>query len=303
MSAVKVGEFAPRSVEWHAARAGRIGGSDVAAILGLSPWESRFGIWHRKAGLLTDEIEDTPVMEWGRRLEPVILAKFAEDHLDLTVGPSATYQHADRPWQIANPDAVAFTPADEVELVEAKTARFDDGWGEPGSDEVPIHYRVQALWYLDVLDADVCHLPVLIAGSDYREYLIRYDAAEAAEIRGKVAEFLESIETGHRPDIDEHTATYSAIKAMHPNIDTADVDLDGDLARRYVAAKAAEKRAKAETQTATSLVADAMGTASRALWDSTVIARRQARGDGLPYVVAGRGLDQLAAILDEGEGA
>ena len=47
---VLIGTFSPGSEEWLAARADGLGGSEVAAVLGLSPFESRFSLWHRKAG-------------------------------------------------------------------------------------------------------------------------------------------------------------------------------------------------------------------------------------------------------------
>lgn len=300
MTATVIGRFEPGSPEWHQARAAGIGGSEVAAVLGLSPYESRFSLWHRKTGQV-GPVEETPVMEWGKRLEPVILDKFREEHPELQVVPSATYSHPDRPWQIANPDAECESTGDVPEaIVEVKTARVADGWGEPGSDEVPVYYRVQCLWYLDVLGVEVCWVPVLIGGSDYREYRVTYDDAEALQIRSAVALFLDDLHTGIRPDIDEHSATYQAIRDMHPDIEPVDHPLDGDIATEYVLAKAAEKAAKAATQRATSAVADAMGNAARAVWDDTTIARRQAKGDGAPYVVAGRGLEKVAAAITEG---
>ena len=47
-----LGWFEPGTSDWHAARANGIGGSEIAAVLGLSPYESRFSLWHRKKGLL-----------------------------------------------------------------------------------------------------------------------------------------------------------------------------------------------------------------------------------------------------------
>lgn len=290
VTAQLVGQFVPGSPEWHAARALGLGGSEIGAVLGLSPWESRFSLWHRKAGMIA-AVETTPEMEWGTRLEPVILAKYCDEHpeLDYSVR-NGTFCHADRSWQVANPDLLA---VDRV--VDAKFSMFGDGWGEPRTDEIPVHIRAQALWYCDVLGLDRADLAVLVGGCDYREYVVTYDAAEAEQLRDAAVEFLATIARNERPDIDEHSATYQAIKEMHPDIDPVDVDLDDVIARRFILAKAAEKQAKATAQHACSLVADAMGNAQKAKWDGHTIATRQARGDGTPFVVAGRNLPDLSS--------
>lgn len=292
MTAVLIGQFVPGSEEWHAARRNGLGGSEIGTVLGLSPFDSRFALWHRKAGNIA-EVDESPEMEWGKRLEPVILAKYREVHPDVDFDVvNGTFRHIDRPWQIANPDLLA---ADRV--IDAKFSMFGDGWGEEGTDEVPPHIRCQGLWYADVLGVDRIDLAVLVGGCDYREYVVEHDPVEAAELRAAAVGFLDSIAMQHRPDIDAHSATYSAIKEMHPDIDPTEVELTNTTARAYIIAKAAEKDAKARAQLATSVLADEMGTAARAMWDGECIARRQARGDGLPYVVAAKNLP----VLEEAE--
>jgi hypothetical protein len=72
-----VGFFKPGTPDWHAAREHGIGGSEIAAILGMSKWESRFSLWHRKKGLIGPKAQNTE-MEAGTRLEPAICRKFAD---------------------------------------------------------------------------------------------------------------------------------------------------------------------------------------------------------------------------------
>lgn len=283
-----LGYFDPGTPDWLRARTKGIGGSEVAAVLGLSPWESRFSLWHRKAGTV-GPVEETSEMEWGKRLEHVILDKYVENHPELDFDPDAargtTWCHEDRPWQIVNPDLLA---ADRV--VEAKLSVFGDGWGAPGTDEIPIYYRTQVLWYCDALDLDRADLCVLVGGFDYREYTVTYDPDEAGQLRAAVEEFLGELREGIAPDIDAHSATYQVVRELHPDIDGTDHDLDNELAAAYCAARAALKAATEAEQLAKSRVADAMGSARRAMWDGRPIATRQAKGDGVPYLVAGRNL-------------
>ncbi|MBO0875327.1 MAG: YqaJ viral recombinase family protein [Pseudonocardia sp.] len=59
------------ATEWFAARRQGVTASEIAAILGLSPWDSAFAIYHRKMGVL-DNQPDSDVLSLGRRLEPWI---------------------------------------------------------------------------------------------------------------------------------------------------------------------------------------------------------------------------------------
>lgn len=291
MTRLKLGSWEPGSDEWHAARSGRLGGSEIAAVLGLSPFDSRFSLFYRKQGEIgpTDE---TPEMEWGKRLEPVIVAKCAEEHPEWKIGPQpGTFVHALRSWQLANPDALVRSDDGEpTAVVEAKFSLFGDDCGEPGTDEIPVYWRTQGMWYLDVLGLPVCHFAVLVGGHDYREYRLEYDEAEATQLRDAGRAFLDDVQNDIRPDIDEHGATYQAIKELHPQIDGSEVELDADLVAEFIASRLAKAEATAEAARMTSVLAEAMGEAHRATYCGMTIATRQARGDGLPYVVIGRGL-------------
>ena len=50
MSADLVTTAAAGTPEWHASRTRALGGSEIAAVVGLSPWQSAFGLWHLKRG-------------------------------------------------------------------------------------------------------------------------------------------------------------------------------------------------------------------------------------------------------------
>lgn len=296
MNAVLLGRWEPGSPEWHAARANGLGGSEVAPLLGLSPFESRFALWHRKSGLI-GPVEETEIMDAGKRLEPVILQKFRDEHPDLEVTASGTYRHPDRPWQIANPDGrVGFLDETVLEwnttaLVECKYALFDDHWGEPGTDEIPVWYRCQVQWYLDVFSLETCYVEVFIGSQgQFREYVVTADPADQKALRDAATAFLADVHREKRPDIDAHDQTYNTIKELHPLIEPTTADVPAELAIKFCQAKAAEKAAKANAQQATAMLADHMGNAKTARYIDQTIANRQARGEGLPYLVAARNL-------------
>lgn len=293
---VLIGHFEVESPEWHAARADGIGGSEIAAVLGLSRFESRFSLWHRKAGRLAPEVENTE-MDAGKRLEPVILQKFTDDHPQFALGTAGTYRHPDRPWQIANPDGVlhdaslGYAAGPPVALVEAKFALYPDNWGTEGTDEIPPYHLAQTRWYLDIFGLDLCYVEVFIgACAEFRTYVVRADETDAVTMREAGAEFMRTLHADERPDIDAHAATYEAVRELHPEIDPVDIELGAEVVRDFCTARERLATAEAEAQRTKSVVADAIGNAKRGIYLGQPIAGRQAKGQGTPYLVAARNL-------------
>lgn len=295
---VPVGSPDVHSPEWHAARAQGIGGSEVAAILGLSPWESPYSLWHAKAnGWISDP---NPEMEWGTYLEPALLAWYrdhADDLDDLEHAPGL-FVHRSRRWQRAAPDGIAWVTDDTCDggekvprIVEAKKASSDDEWGTPGTDEVPPYYRVQVVWYMDVLGIETADLVVSNLGRSPEVYRVTYDPAEARLLRGHAAAFWRSLRHGVMPDLDSHAQTLQTVRRLHPGIDGTDFTADPVTASDWLAAKTALKAAEDMARLRTSELLDAMGEARRALTpDGTPFARRQpGRGGSVAlYPIGGK---------------
>lgn len=292
---VRVGTFEPLTPEWHAARRERLGGSEVAALLGLSPWESEFSLWHRKTGLMDSE-RDNDEMKAGRLLEPVLLDWFAAQHPDwqLDARPG-TWVHGRRRWQLANPDGLVVTDTGELRIVECKFALHDWQWrkalGRGEVDDVPVYYDVQGQWYADVFGVKIIHFAVFHGSSGrFAEYVRPADPDDQALLVDAGGRFMGRVASGERPPIDGHDATYDVVKQLHPDIDGGPIQVPEDLARSFCEAKHAQKAAAVEATRQTALLAEAMGSAQTAKWGTQVIARRQAKGAGVPYVVAAQGL-------------
>lgn len=298
----------PGSDEWL----GYMSASKVAAIVGLSSYESRFSLWQLMSGNVAPEPQ-TAIQSRGHYLEPAVAAWFADQHPEYEVLPGATWTRDDYPWMLASPDRVlcnATTRTGRVEaLLEVKTAADDSEWGTPGTNEIPASYRPQVVWQMAVTGARLVFAAVLTSRLEFREYVVEWDdevAADAAYLIEQADEFMDSLVFGEVPDLDEHHATYEAVKRLHPDIDGEDVDIPAALAVEYVDATAEKKAAERRAKGATTAVADAMGSAKRARCAGFTIATRQAKGTGTPYVVAGRklpDLTQLTTISEETEAA
>lgn len=299
-----LGHLRPGTPEWDAARAGlTVTATEIAAVMGLSPWTSRFTLWHKKAGLPVPPYSPSPEMEWGNRLEDAVAQKWADEHPGWWPAPAGTWQHHARTWQRATPDRLLIPACDcglhrarccdpedcgpccrncptcprltttPAALLEVKTSPTGADW----EDGVPVHYQCQIQWQLDTLGLTTCHVALLVGGYDYREYVVEYDAEDAALLRTEARLFLDSVEAGERPPIDASDATYQTVRRQPEGRDDVEVQIPAELADRYQAACAAKKAAAAEQQQAAAEVLDAIGTGRWAAVGDQRIAQRTVR--------------------------
>ena len=118
-----LGTFEPNSPEWHEARKG-IGGSDIGALMGKSPFKSPFQLWAEKTGQLSDEIEPSMPMKLGTAFEPAIRQLFQEENKDwLTVHETGTWQSKENSLLKANPDGIIEWKDGELGVLEIKFTR------------------------------------------------------------------------------------------------------------------------------------------------------------------------------------
>ncbi|MEV5819233.1 lambda-exonuclease family protein [Micromonospora haikouensis] len=217
------------SAQWLAARRSGLGGSDVAAILGISKYAGPTKVYYDKLGVLPDE--DNAAMEWGRRLESAVRGKFADEHpeMHVTDGPGLV-AHPGRPWQLATIDGIAAECPDgePLAIVEVKTGSANsDEWGDEQTDEVPLPYVCQTTWYMDVYGLPLAYLCVLLDGRDYREYVIEYDAELASKLRAHCWAFWQNhVLAQVAPDPDALESTTNVLASQHHPVKKSKGDLD-----------------------------------------------------------------------------
>lgn len=180
-------------IEWLKERQSGIGGSDVAAILGLSKWRTPLDVYNSKVGEVTDE-EDNVSMEWGRRLEPIIRQAYADKTGRAVECPGHLFRSAEHPFMIANVDGMC---ADRI--LEIKTARTGADWGEEGTDEIPEYYLTQVQHYMTVTGKELCDVAVLIGASDFQIYTVKNDPELAALLIKEEEKFWECVQNRTPP--------------------------------------------------------------------------------------------------------
>lgn len=253
--------------------------SKVAAVLGASRYDSPRSLWHK----MRVELPKEPAKVEQRRghyLEPAILAWWYDQHgiNKAEVVEQPLYVLED--WAAATPDAVACHPVDDTVLVEAKSARDLEEWGEPGTDEVPIEYLIQAMWQMHVSGIHRVRMPVLGTFLDFTEYVIDYDPESGAALEAQARAFMASIAADVPPEIDDSKPTYDAIRKVFRELDDSSVDVDVAAAREFLDAIADRKAAEARERLAKSTLLDLMGDARYAFAAGVKVARRQANKTG-----------------------
>ena len=291
-------------LEFLQRRKSGIGGSDVAAILGLSPWRSPLDVYYDKTEPLDPHAVDaSPVGEdralyWGTVLE----AEIARAYTAVTGRKLTRYnrllQHPDYPWAIGDVDRLvvpengkrAFNPkTGEIytdRAVEIKNSRYKgEEWGDDGSDVIPVWYYCQVQWYMMLMPTvEIIDTAPLFCGQDFQRFPVSRDDDFIAKMFPPVRDFYENnIEKRIPPaprSLEDVAKLYPS--ANVPKI-TASAELEADV-RELVKATAARKNAEKAESEIKFRVAAAMGAAELAeLPDGTplVTYKNTARGGRL----------------------
>jgi putative phage-type endonuclease len=277
ISATFLGNFENNSPEWHELRdqRGVISGSEIGAILGLSPFTSAITLWAQKTGKLPSSFEPNVPMRLGQLVEPAIRTLYQEQHPEHEVIEVGTYGHPANTWAHANPDAICFDETGSPYILEIKhTATF---W-----DSVPEHYRAQVIWYMWVFKIERAVFAVVNAGR-YKEYEVLWDEFEFLAIFQRVLDFRIRVLADEQPDWDGSDSTYETVRSISPGIESLDEEL-GQLGIELLNAQTDFEKAETHFTEMKSRTIAALNGAKNGTIDGEVVVTLSQRGAGLPYL-------------------
>lgn len=183
---------------WLEQRKTGIGGSDVSAVLGLSPFRSPLDVYLEK----THQAEQQPendAMYWGTKLEELVAKKYSEETGLEVRKVNSILRSKDFPMLIGNIDRAVCVEKGKLPVVkgefrtnkilECKTARSQtQDWGNAGTDEVPEYYLTQCLHYLGLTGCQTCDLAVLFLESrKFQIYTIQADTDFITRLQNHLA--------------------------------------------------------------------------------------------------------------------
>ena len=166
-----------------------IGGSDAAAVLGISPWRSPLDLYLDK---IEPRVESPEHMDnrtaklRGKRLEPYICDMLTSEHGVQLVARNQRYIDSEHPFLACEVDAET-ADGENVEIKTVHPFRARD-WGDELTDSIPVHYTAQAMHGLMVTGRDACRFAVLI-GDELRLYRVERDVETIAAMRQREVEF------------------------------------------------------------------------------------------------------------------
>lgn len=166
-------------------RTTRIGASEAAAILGMSPYKTPYEVWLEKTRRI-EQWTGNEATRAGQRLEPLLL-----DHAERDLGDLIRDVFVPGRGEVPVGATLDAQVVASGEVVECKTSGLTGGpvvgnWGEPGTDEIPESYLIQTQVQMWCARADQAHVYAFLGNVLPKRYLVNYDSQLAEAIVDKL---------------------------------------------------------------------------------------------------------------------
>lgn len=185
--------------EWLQARAGRIGGSDASAILGMNPYRTNIELWQIKTGqLVPEDISDKPYVKYGTEAEQYLRELFKLDFPEYQVcyEENNMFLNGKYPFGHASLDGWLIDQNGRLGVWECKTTNILQSMQKEKWDHrIPDNYYIQILHYLLITEFDFAILKAQLKSEFGGEIYIqtKHYKIERSEVQADI-ELLESSE-------------------------------------------------------------------------------------------------------------
>lgn len=185
-----------------------LGGSDVAAILGISPWKSKLQLWQEKTGEFVEEIshEKQKTFNRGKRWEPVVIEMLVDEledrgHDVKILNRNLRHKDIQYDFIAAEIDLELLIDGKEING-EMKTVHpfAAKDWGDDNTDDIPMYYTAQVLHGQMVTGRDKTVVAALIGADDLRVHFVDRDEGLISHILVEELKFWDSLVKLERPE-------------------------------------------------------------------------------------------------------
>lgn len=187
-------------------RTSGLGGSDIAAMCGLTKYKTPLQLYMEKRGELIEDQEDSTRLRFGRRLEKPVADEFAYVTGRKVWRERVTQRHPEHKqflanidrWQLKD-DHIGIGTNGTKGVYEGKTADWTQRplWTQGG---VPDMYYLQLQWYLYVTGCSFGSYGVLFGLGDFHFFDVDRDDNTIATIEGLALDFWRRVQEGEPPD-------------------------------------------------------------------------------------------------------
>ena len=230
--------------QWLELRKQGIGGSDAAAVVGLSKWSSPLAVYADKLGIIPER-EDNEAMRQGRDLEAYVAERFMEQTGLKVRRENHILINEERPFMFANIDRRI---VGEDEGLECKTTSVYNRTDFEGGD-VPPEYYAQCQHYMAVTGWRVWHLAILVLNKGFYVFRVERNEEDIQALIKAEQEFWENnVLAGIPPEPLEHDS--ETLIKLYPNSHDTYIPLYGvskellELNEKKKAAKDLEEEIK-----------------------------------------------------------
>lgn len=282
--------------EWSVARRGGIGGSDVPAILGLSPWRTPMQVWADKVGLEPPR-EDSYTLRRGLHMERLLAGEIEraieetrdDDSLIASFHPYPPHRivEGDEPWMLYSADGSICVRdkravgSGTLCLVEFKShPRGASEW----SEAVPPHVVAQVQWGMVVCDLPRAYVGVDL-GTEFRWAALERDPEWIVTHLPRLREFWRLVETQTPPEPTADEGDRAVIGRMFPAEQagkTVPLDAEAlDLAWQLDAAEKVKREAEEQIEEIKNRIRMLLGDAERGVlpdgsgWTFSTVTRKE----------------------------
>ena len=228
--------------EWLKARRAGIGGSDAAAVCGISRYRSPIDVFLDKTSDEPPSKEDNLQMKVGRGLEAFVAELWMEETGKRCERRNAILQHDDYDWMLANIDRWVVGENAGLEI-KTGSSYVKDQW-EGG--KIPPEYELQCHHYMAVTGADRWYIACLIGNHDFVTRVIERDEDTIRYLIEVERIFWEhNVVEKNMPAPDGSEASAQALKMVYPEAEegtTVDLDFLTDDLDRLIEVKGMIKK-------------------------------------------------------------
>ncbi len=226
-----------------------IGGSDAAAVLGVSPYRTPLELWMEKTGQRQEVIdaEQQRRFDRGHKLEPfirdMVIAKLQDEGNQVELlAINQRYTDPEHPFLACEIDFELMLNGEHINCdAKSVTGFARKKWGEVDTEDVPIEYAAQFMHGLMVTGRKTCLVAALRSFDDVDIYWTRRDDETVAGMRPKLVSFwLDHVQTGVAPD----PMKFTDITALFHTDNGAAVEATQDIADKVAQFREVKARIK-----------------------------------------------------------
>lgn len=192
-----------------------IGGSDAAAVVGLSPYKSPYSLWAEKTGAMEPEdISEKEAVRLGNDLEDYVAQRWSEATGKKVRRDRAILTNPEYPFAHANIDRAVVGEPDAG--LECKTTSSFDIIRGLRDGEIPDTWYCQCQHYMMLTGAKRWYLAAVAFGAGFFRFEIPRNDAEIQALISAEAEFYKLVTSGTPPDVDGSDSTMDALCTSFP---------------------------------------------------------------------------------------